>query len=125
MPLVFIVDDQMYIRRVLQIGLEEKGFTTREFESGVDLIKYITTPGESEKPDLILLDIMMPELDGFTVLKKLKEYSTYKDIPIIIISARNQKDDVLKALKLGAKDFIVKPFEINSVINKINNIING
>lgn len=125
MPLIFIVDDQMYIRRVLQISLEEKGFKTREFESGVELIKFISEPGETEKPDLILLDIMMPELDGFETLQKLKEFASYSKIPVIIISARNQKEDVLKALKLGAKDFIVKPFDMVSVINKITNIING
>lgn len=123
MPLIFIVDDQMYIRRVLQISLEEKGFKTREFESGVDLIKFISEPGETEKPDLILLDIMMPEMDGFETLERLKEISSYTKIPVIIISARNQKEDVLKALKLGAKDFIVKPFDMVNVINKITNLI--
>ncbi|MEJ5273635.1 MAG: response regulator, partial [Spirochaetota bacterium] len=66
-----------------------------------------------------LLDIMMPEISGFEVLQKLAEDEKTKDIPVIIISARNQKEDVLQALKLGAKDYMVKPPNVEVLLKKI------
>jgi|YNPMSStandDraft_2_1061718.scaffolds.fasta_scaffold00014_58 DNA-binding response OmpR family regulator len=124
MAKIFVVDDQMYIRRLLQMGLEEQGFIVREFSSGYELLKYLNENGHIDSPDVILLDIMMPEMDGFEVLEKLNQIPYCKNTNILMISARNQKDDVLKALKLGAKDFIVKPFKIEKVIEKIKNFVN-
>jgi len=124
MAKIFVVDDQMYIRRLLQMGLEEQGFIVREFSSGYELLKYLNENGHIDSPDVILLDIMMPEMDGFEVLEKLNQIPYCKNTNILMISARNQKDYVLKALKLGAKDFIVKPFKIEKVIEKIKNFVN-
>ncbi|MCX8058783.1 MAG: response regulator [Spirochaetes bacterium] len=123
MAKVFVVDDQMYIRRLLQMGLEEQGYIVREFSSGYELLKYLNENGNIDKPDVILLDIMMPEMDGFEVLEKLATNPFAQNANILMISARNQKEDVLKALKMGAKDFIVKPFKIEKVVEKIKNYI--
>lgn len=116
---IFIVDDQMYIRKMLQMVLQENGYLTREFANGNEFLGYIQTMNENEKPMLILLDIMMPEISGFEVLQKLAEDEKTKDIPVIIISARNQKEDVLQALKLGAKDYMVKPPNVEVLLKKI------
>ncbi len=118
---IFIVDDQMYIRKMLQMVLQENGYVTREFASGNEFISYIQTMNEEEKPMVILLDIMMPEISGFEILQKLSSDEKLKDIPVIIISARNQKEDVLQALKLGAKDYMVKPPNIELLLKKIKN----
>ncbi len=116
---IFIVDDQMYIRKMLQMVLQENGYITREFANGNEFLGYIQTMNENEKPMLILLDIMMPEISGFEILQKLNEDEKTKDIPVIIISARNQKEDVLQALKLGAKDYMVKPPNVDLLLKKI------
>lgn len=116
---IFIVDDQMYIRKMLQMVLQENGYITREFANGNEFLGFIQTMNENEKPMLILLDIMMPEINGFEILKKLSADENLKDIPVIIISARNQKEDVLQALKLGAKDYMVKPPNVELLLKKI------
>ncbi|HPC39164.1 MAG TPA: response regulator [Exilispira sp.] len=120
---IFIVDDQMYIRKMLQMVLQENGYLTREFANGNEFLGYIQTMNENEKPMLILLDIMMPEISGFEVLQKLAEDEKTKDIPVIIISARNQKEDVLQALKLGAKDYMVKPPNVEILLKKIKTYV--
>ncbi len=124
MDQVFVVDDQIYIRRLIQMGLEEKGYIVVDFPNGTKLMNYINDPLVNPIPDVILLDIMMPDMDGFEILEELKKHPEYENIPVIMISARNQKDDVLKALKMGANDFIVKPFDIEKVEDKIQNVIN-
>lgn len=116
---IFIVDDQMYIRKMLQMVLQENGYITREFANGNEFLGYIQTMNENEKPMLVLLDIMMPEISGFEILQKLASDDKLKDIPVIIISARNQKEDVLQALKLGAKDYMVKPPNVELLLKKI------
>lgn len=116
---IFIVDDQMYIRKMLQMVLQENGYLTREFANGNEFLGFIQTMNEDEKPMLILLDIMMPEISGFEILQKLAADESLKDIPVIIISARNQKEDVLQALKLGAKDYMVKPPNVELLLKKI------
>ena len=123
MQMVYIIDDQLYIRRLLHLGLEENGFSVREFSSGKELLNYTRDYGDTEDPKIILLDIMMPEMDGFEVLSEVMQHDQLKSIPVVMISARNQKEDVLKALKMGAKDFIVKPFVIEKVVQKIQNLI--
>lgn len=116
---IFIVDDSAYIRKMIQMVLEQNGFLTRGFGNGNELLKYLENMKEEQKPMLILLDIMMPEVNGFEVLEKVSLVEELKKIPIIMLSVKNQKDDVLKALKLGARDYIVKPPEINLLLQKI------
>jgi two-component system sensor histidine kinase/response regulator len=116
---IFIVDYQVYIRKMIQMVLEKNGYITREFGNGNEFLSYIKKMNENENPMLILLDIMMLELSGFEVLKTLNENEKTKDIPIIILSVKNQKEDVLEALKLGAKDYMVKPPDIDLLLKKI------
>ncbi|MFN3412203.1 MAG: PleD family two-component system response regulator [Exilispira sp.] len=122
---IFIVDDQMYIRKMLQMVLQENGYITREFANGNEFLGFIQNMNENEKPMLILLDIMMPEINGFEILQKLSADENLKDIPVIIISARNQKEDVLQALKLGAKDYMVKPPNVELLLKKIKTYASG
>jgi serine phosphatase RsbU (regulator of sigma subunit) len=104
---ILVVDDEPYNVDYLSQELEELGYETISAADGQEAINKI----KSEQPDLVLLDIMMPIMDGFTVLELVKNDPLIRDIPIIIISAANSLDRVVKGIKLGAEDYLSKPFE--------------
>ena len=117
---VLIIEDEELLLNVLSKKIEDKNFnviTAMDGEEGLTKIK-------KEKPDLILLDMMLPKIDGFGVLRKLKEDKN--NIPIIIISNSGQPVDIDEALKLGVRDYLIKAkFEPNEIIDKINNCLAG
>jgi len=114
---VLLVEDA-YINQILvdnlltEIGLEVK--VVNDGEEAIAALKI-------EKPDLLILDLMMPIMDGFTLLEKLKGQI---DFPIIIVSARSDFESIEKAIELGAADYIIKPFNSNDFINKVERLIN-
>ncbi|MBL8050000.1 MAG: SpoIIE family protein phosphatase [Anaerolineales bacterium] len=106
-PKILIVDDEPFNVNYLEQELEDLNYETITAVNGKEALEKI----ESEAPDLVLLDIMMPIMDGFTVLEKAKANPVIRDIPIIIISANNDLQSVVKGIKLGAEDYLPKPFE--------------
>ncbi|MBL8089884.1 MAG: SpoIIE family protein phosphatase [Anaerolineales bacterium] len=106
-PRILIVDDEPFNVDYLEQELEDLSYRTLTAVNGKDALEKITT----EKPDLILLDIMMPIMDGFTVLEKVKADSEIRDIPVIVISANDDLQNVVKGIELGAEDYLPKPFE--------------
>lgn len=109
--LILLVDDVPENINILYQTLSNQGYLFAVATNG----KETFTAVESEKPDLILLDIMMPEISGFDVCKKLKQDPKTSDIPIIFLTAKNELDDKVKGFKLGAVDYITKPFEAEEV----------
>jgi len=112
---ILIVEDQKFISSIVSLNLRKIGYDTVVAENGkigYDLAK-------SEKPDLILLDIMMPVLNGFETLKLLKSDDNTRKIPVIILSALSQKSHILEAISLGAIDYITKPFNLDIAKLKI------
>jgi len=110
-PDILIVDDIPANLVLLGHILKNIGYKVRPVPSGELALKV----AEKEKPDLIFLDIMMPEMDGFEVCRRLKEDKNLSDVPIIFISALNDTQDVVKALEAGGADFITKPFQAEEV----------
>lgn len=106
-PRILIVDDEPFNVDYLEQELEDLNYQTITAVNGKDALEKIT----DEKPDLVLLDIMMPIMDGFTVLEKVKENSEIRNIPIIVISANNDLENMVKGIELGAEDYLPKPFE--------------
>lgn len=106
-PKILIVDDEPFNVDFLQQELEDSDYLTISAGNGQEALDKVL----SESPDLILLDIMMPILDGFEVLTRLKEDPHTRDIPVIIISASNDLKSVIKGIELGADDYLPKPFE--------------
>src|SRR5262249_52355100 len=102
-PLVLIIDDEPQIRRLLRVTLEANGFRVIDAASGEDGI----LEAAQRKPDLVLLDLGLPDLDGAQVLKRIREWSR---VPIIILSVRDQEDEKVSALDSGADDYVTKPF---------------
>lgn len=110
-PNILIVDDVLANLRLLDHILREKGYKVRPVPNGTLALQV----AEKEKPDLVLLDIMMPDIDGFEVCRRFKENPKLSDIPIIFISALNDTKDIVKALTSGGADYITKPFKAEEV----------
>jgi len=112
---ILIVDDLGSLRHLLSFDLEKKGFKALTAESGERGIQIAT----SEKIDLILLDVMMPAMDGLQTCRRLKENVKTKNIPIIMLTAKSQHKDVMEGLQAGAISYIVKPYKIEELYKKI------
>ena len=114
--IILIIDDATALRFILSFDLRRKGYQclgAPNAQKGIEEAK-------TKKPDLILLDIMMGRgMDGFDVLKELKSSEETKHIPVIMATARSDKEDILKASQLGAFTFLVKPFGFNELLSKI------
>ncbi len=104
---VLVVDDEEHIRNILEYNLRLEGFEVYLAENGRTAIEH----ARQKKPDVILLDWMMPEMDGLEVLSELKRDKTTEHIPVFMLTAKGMANDVGKALLRGADDYIVKPFE--------------
>ncbi|MEG1778657.1 MAG: response regulator transcription factor [Oscillospiraceae bacterium] len=104
--LIYIAEDEENIRELIKCTLDSYGYKTVVFDNGESLLDAITT----EVPDLFLLDIMMPQIDGITALKQLRKMPKTKDIPVIMITAKSGEYDKVRGLDAGADDYITKPF---------------
>ena len=116
---ILIVDDQQYIQNFLSLQLKKWNFETSTAVNG----SVAVMKARNESPDLILMDIMMPEMDGIQACKIIKEDDSTKDIPVIFLTARGQKEDIMKAMSAGATDYIIKPFTFGKVITKIAKVL--
>lgn len=103
---ILVVDDEIDVRALMVIVLESAGFEVSELESAHNLMDKVL----EWKPSVIVLDVTMPQVDGLTVLKQLKEDSSTRHIPVLMASAQGQKSTLLRAKELGATDFMVKPW---------------
>lgn len=113
---IMIVDDDGNICELLRLYLEKEGFSTVIFNNGQDAIESFN----SVKPDLVLLDIMLPGLDGWQVCRKIRSLSS---TPVIMLTAKGETFDKVLGLELGADDYIVKPFETKEVIARIKAVL--
>ncbi len=111
-PLILLVEDEPQMRRFLRVSLRSQGYRLIEAETGEDGLILVA----SRKPAIILLDLGLPDMDGLEVTKKLREWTT---TPIIIISAREQERDKVRALDAGADDYLTKPFGADELLARI------
>lgn len=116
---IVTVDDSGIVLMTLDKILSEYGFEVKGFSKGIRALKYLKTT----VPDLIILDIDMPEINGFEMLKMIKEREELEIVPVIFLTSNNGQKDVINAVKGGASDYIVKPIKKDVLINKINNIL--
>lgn len=114
---IMVCDDDQGILDVLQMLLESEGFTVFTEINSTNLIKQI----QIDEPDLILLDLWMPLLSGDQVLKAIRNTQAVQDIPVIVLSASVDGDDI--AADAGANDFVAKPFDLDDIVSKINSLL--
>ena len=114
-PHILIVEDDESISNLIKITLEMAGYLTSQIFDGLEVLPAL----EKNKFDLILMDVMLPGMDGFTLMKKIKEL----DIPVIFLTAKNDLADRITGLKSGAEDYIVKPFETVELLARIEIVL--
>jgi DNA-binding response OmpR family regulator len=117
--LVLLVDDSTVSNFLMQSILEDRGYSVLAVSNGKDALDLLKV----EIPDLIILDIMMPELNGFGVLESVKKYEETTNIPILILTARNNQKDQEKAISMGAADYVIKPVDIDDVVARVDRLV--
>jgi len=117
---ILAADDDEYVRVIVETKLGDE-YDVVTVPDGKDAWDYLTDPGH-ERPALVILDVMMPELDGFRTLERIRGRSEFENLPTILLTSRGREEDVLRALELGADDFLTKPFspaELDARVKRI------
>jgi two-component system alkaline phosphatase synthesis response regulator PhoP/two-component system response regulator VicR len=118
---ILAVDDERHIVRLIQVNLERAGYQVVTAFDGPEALKKV----ESDKPDLVVLDVMMPKMDGFEVLKRLQANPETRDIPIIMLTAKAQDADVFRGWASGVSAYLTKPFNPLELLTFIKRIFSG
>jgi len=115
-PLVLVVDDEPRIIRFVRINLEMEGFRVIEASNGVEAVALV----REKMPDIALLDVMMPEMDGFETLRTVREVSS---VPVIMLTVRSSEEDKVRGLDLGADDYVTKPFSPRELVSRVRAVL--
>jgi DNA-binding response OmpR family regulator len=117
---ILLVEDDVFLSGIYQKKFEMEGYKVTAVDNG----EKVLPEAKKKSPDIILLDILLPKMDGFTVLSKLKEDDQVKNIPVILLTNLGQKDDVEKGLEMGAADYLIKAhFKPSEVVDKIKEVL--
>jgi len=116
---ILVVDDEIYIVHILEFTLTMEGYEVLTAADGEEALEKI----EHERPDLIVLDIMMPKMDGYEVCRKIRENEEVRSLPVILLSAKGRPIDRETGLEVGADDYIVKPFSPRRLLEKIKDLL--
>lgn len=120
MPKILIVDDEEDIRELVAVNLmREENYQLVEAEDGLEALRK----ANDERPDLIILDLMLPQMDGLTVYKNLRENAITQKIPVIMLTARGRLEEKLEGLELGADDYMPKPFSPKELMLRVRNLL--
>lgn len=115
---IVVVDDDRDIRMILRANLEDEGYAVLEAGGGREALEII----KESDPDLVVLDIMMPEVDGYDVLQELRSTPEFADLPVVLLTARRQESDVWEGWSAGADYYITKPFKMDELLKFIRYI---
>lgn len=116
--LIYVVEDDTSILKLIEYSLRSKGYQVHCFENGKDFFDKLS----EKKPDIVLLDIMLPDIDGTEILTKLKEKEDTKNIWVMMITAKTSEYDIISALDGGADDYIKKPFSVMELLSRVGAI---
>jgi CheY-like chemotaxis protein len=118
-PLVLVVDDEASIRLLCRVNLRLEGIDTEEAPDGTTALRLAW----ELRPDLVLLDVMMPHIDGWEVAARLADDDATRDIPVVFLSARAESADFLRGYELGAVDYVSKPFDPTALGSMLHNVL--
>ena len=119
MSLIYIVEDDSNIREIESIALKNSGYQVQTFETAKEFYRKL----EERVPDLVLLDVMLPDESGYDIVKKIRKKPTLKKLPVIMVTAKTQEIDMIKGLDDGADDYIKKPFSIMELISRVKALL--
>lgn len=115
MKKIYIIEDDEEIRGLLEFNLKKQGYEVASAPDGREALYMLP----AEKPDLILLDIMLPEVDGYDVCRTIRGWDEFKKTPIIMLTAKSDELDVVLGLELGADDYVIKPFSVRELLSRV------
>jgi DNA-binding response OmpR family regulator len=116
---VLLVDDEDDLRRVMRDLLEREGFTVQEARDGVQALDEV----DRHAPDIIVLDLNLPGLDGYSVLSQLRSRTATRDIPVVVLTAKGDEDNEVKVFQAGADDFLSKPFRARALAARLEAVL--
>ncbi len=116
---IAVIDDEPDILELVKVNLEKAGLKVREFSDAEKFFKYL----KNDVPDLVLLDLMLPDADGYEICKYLRKEDKFSKVPIIMLTARSDETDKVLGLELGADDFVTKPFSPRELIARIKAVL--
>lgn len=114
--LILVVDDEARMRRFIRMNMELEGYQIIEAENGIEALEQV----RQHTPDLVIMDVMMPEMDGFETLKLLREIST---VPVILLTVKSDEEDIIRGLSLGADDYVTKPFSPRELVTRVTAVL--
>jgi len=115
-PHILVVDDEPRYQHLLRVNLEAAGYLVSTASNGEETLEFIS----SRQPDLVILDVMMPHLDGFSTCERIRQFSS---VPIIMLTAKGEEQDRVKGLNVGADDYVVKPFSATELIARVRAVL--
>ena len=113
---ILVVDDEAGLRELVRINLEHEGFAVFQAENGAQCLEMV----HESRPDLVIMDVMMPEMDGWEACKKIREFST---VPVLMLTARVQSQDIVAGLDSGADDYLLKPFNMDELMARVRALL--
>lgn len=120
-PLVLVVEDDDHIAQVLRFMLERQGYRVTHLADGRTASEYVAA--SPEIPDLVLMDVMLPHLDGFEIVALARARAEWAAVPILMLTAKNTERDTVRALDAGANDFVSKPFQPNELLARVRRLL--
>jgi DNA-binding response OmpR family regulator len=121
---IVIAEDDETTREVVEFNLTDNGWDVVAFTDGAECWEHLES-GISDQPDLVVLDVMMPELDGLSVLERIRDHDALVDLPVVMLTSRNREEDIVQALDAGADDFVAKPFSEAELVGRIEVVLDA
>jgi DNA-binding response OmpR family regulator len=115
-PRILVVDDEQLYRHLVQVNLEQEGYEVISASNGEECLDRVS----NKHPDLVILDVMMPKLDGFSTLERIRQFS---EVPIIMLTGKNEEQDRVRGLNAGADDYVAKPFSATELVARVRAVL--
>lgn len=117
---VLVVEDDEDLSDMLSYKLDSEGYDVTVYSDGTEAWEYLK--GTEDSPDLVLLDVMIPGLNGFAVLKRIRDEPELEETPVVLLTGRGKEEDVVKGLELGADDYVTKPFSPSALVARVRRL---